>query len=222
MKSVLVIAAHMDDEVLGVGGTIAKHVAAGDRVTVCIACKRAYGHRYTTRLITEEKAAARRAAGILGYRALTFLDLRDERLDERLLDLIVPLEACVQRARPDVVYTHHRGDVNQDHRAVFQATMVACRAIAKPHVPRLLCYEALSSTDQAPPCPDNAFQPNFYVDIQQFLDRKVRAMEAYRRELRPFPHPRSAEGIEVLAKYRGMAVGCWAAEGFMIVRDEWI
>ncbi len=217
----LVIAAHMDDEVLGVGGTIAKHVAAGDEVTVCIACKRAYGHRFTARLVTKEKASARRAAGILGYRALTFLDLRDERLDERLLDLIVPLEACVQRVRPDVVYTHHRGDVNQDHRAVFQATMVVCRAVATPHVPRLLCYEVLSSTDQAPPFPEYAFQPNFYVDIHRFLDRKRRAMEAYRRELRTFPHPRSTIGMEVLAKKRGMEIGFHAAEAFVTIRDTW-
>mgnify|MGYP001562682922 CR=1 FL=1 len=218
----LVIAAHMDDEVLGVGGTIAKHVASGDRVTVCIACKRAYGHRFTARLVKEEKASARRAAGILGYRDLRFLDLRDERLDERLLELIVPLEACVQRVRPDVVYTHHRGDVNQDHRAVFQATMVACRVIAEPTIPRLLCYEVPSSTDQAPPVVECTFQPNVFVDISRTLDRKLAALKAYQRELREFPHPRSVKGIEVLAHKRGMESGLSAAEAFLLLRDRWV
>lgn len=218
---VLVIAAHMDDEVLGVGGTIAKHVAAGDRVTICIACQRAYDHQFTAKDVAREKASACRAAKILGCGEPVFLDLPDERLDERLLDVIVPLEACIKRVKPDVVYTHHRGDSNQDHRAVFQATVVACRAIAKPKVTRVLCYEVLSSTDQAPPCPEYAFQPNVYVHIEKFLARKVRAMEAYRRELRAFPHPRSSQGIRVLAQQRGMEVACRAAEAFILMRDEW-
>lgn len=220
--NVLVIAAHPDDEVLGVGGTIAKHIAAGDAVSVCIVCKRAYNHRYTPKLVAEEKAAARRAARILGYGPrLTFLDLPDERLDEGLLRVITPLEACVQRVRPRVVYTHHRADANQDHRAVFQATMVACRAIARPHVPRVLSYEVLSSTDQALPSTSEVFRPSFYVDVERFVDRKVLAMQTYRRELRMFPHPRSVEGIEVQAKRRGMEVGFRAAEAFELLRDEW-
>jgi len=218
---ILVIAAHMDDEVLGAGGTIAKHVATGDEVTVCIVCKRAYDHQFSSRVVREEEGAARRAQRVLGYQALRFLHLRDERLDERLIDLITPLETCLRAAKPAVVYTNHRGDNNQDHRAVFQATMVASRTIAKPKVPRVLCYEVLSSTEQAPPFPDYAFQPNFYVDISSFLARKRRAMVAYRRELRQFPHPRSLVGIEVLAKKRGMEVGFHAAEAFMVVRDEW-
>ena len=219
--NVLVIAAHMDDEVLGVGGTIAKHVVSSDRVSVCIVSQRAYEHRIHPKRVPEEQAAARRASGILGYRHLQFLALHDERLDGRLVDLLVPLEECLRRVRPAVVYTHHRGDSNQDHRAVFQATVIACRAIARPKVTRVLAYEVPSSTDQAPPFPEYAFQPNFYVDINAFLARKLKAMSAYRRELREFPHPRSLKGLEVLARKRGMEAGFRAAEAFMIVRDEW-
>lgn len=218
---VLVLSAHMDDEILGMGGTIARHVAAGDEVTVCIACKRAYNHQFDPKIVEEEKEAARRAAKVLGYQDLRFLDLRDELLDERLLDVIVPLEECVMKVRPDVVYTHHRSDSNQDHRAVFQASMIACRTISSHKVPRLLSYEVPSSTDQAPPFPEYAFQPNFYVDISGFLDRKIQAMKAYTRELREFPHPRSAKGIEVLAQKRGMEIGFRAAEAFTVIRDEW-
>jgi LmbE family N-acetylglucosaminyl deacetylase len=196
-------------------------MAAGDRVTVCIACNRAYHHRFHARLVHEEQQAAKRAAKILGCRQVKFLNLRDERLDERLLDVIIPIEACIRAVKPSVVYTNHRGDNNQDHRAVFQAAMVACRSIATPKVPRLLCCEVLSSTEQAPPFPDLAFQPNFYVDISRVLDQKLEAMQAYRRELRAFPHPRSLGGIEVLAKKRGMEVGFHAAEAFMVIRDEW-
>lgn len=217
----LVISAHMDDEILGMGGTIARHVARGDAVTVCIVCKRAYNHQFDPQIVQEEKEASRRAAEFLGYQDIRFFDLRDELLDDRLLDVIIPLEECVLKMMPSVVYTHHRGDSNQDHRAVFQASLIACRAISQYKVPRLLSYEVLSSTDQAPPFPEYAFQPNFYVNISDFLGRKIEAMKAYTRELREFPHPRSAKGIEVLAQKRGMEMDFRAAEAFMILRDEW-
>ena len=221
LMKVLVIAAHMDDEVLGLGGAIAKHVVAGDDVTVCIVCKRAYDHQFDDKIIKQEKIAARQAASILGYRNIHFLDLRDELLDERLSDVIIPLEKCVFKVEPDVVYTHHRADSNQDHRAVFQASLVTCRAIAQYGVPRLFSYEVPSSTDQVPPFQEYAFQPNFYVNITDFLERKIDAMKAYHRELREFPHPRSAKGIRVLAEKRGMEIGFQAAEAFFLLRDRW-
>jgi LmbE family N-acetylglucosaminyl deacetylase len=188
---------------------------------VCVACKRAYDHKFDPVVVQEEKDACIRAAGILGYNDVRFLDLRDELLDERLLDVIVPLEECVHSVRPEVVYTHHRGDSNQDHRAVFQASLIACRALSKLKVPRILSYEVPSSTDIAPPFPEYAFQPNYYVNIAAFLDRKISAKRAYERELREFPHPRSPVGIEVFAKKRGMEIGFSAAEAFVVVRDQW-
>ena len=218
---VLVVAAHMDDETLGAGATIAKHVAAGDHVTVCITCKRAYDHRFSTRLVREEKRAAKQAMQRLGYHAQRMLDLPDERLGERLMDLMIPLEACIEQVRPEVVYTHHRGDANQDHRAVFQASLIACRAISRHKVRRLLSYEVPSSTDQAPPHPELAFQPNWYVNIEGFLNHKLQAMRCYKRELRNFPHPRSLKGLEIVAQKRGMEAGFHAAEAFVILRDEW-
>lgn len=218
---ILVIAAHMDDEVLGAGATIAKHVAAGDEVSVCIVCKRAYDHKFDEVINREEKAATRRAAAILGYEHVEFLDLRDELLDERLLDIIVPLEECVMRLKPDVVYTHHRGDSNQDHRAVLQASLIACRPISNHKVGKLLCYEVPSSTDIAPPFPEYMFQPNYWVDVAGFVDKKIEAMKAYVREMKQFPHPRSAKGIEVLAQKRGMELGFTAAEAFVLLRDQW-
>jgi len=221
MTRVLVISAHMDDEVLGPGGTIARHVSASDQVTVCIVCMRAYNHQFDPKSVAEEKACATDAARILGYNDIRFLDLRDELLDERLLDVLVPLEACVQDVKPSVVYTHHRGDSNQDHRAVFQASVIACRALSAHKVTRILSYEVPSSTDVAPPFAEFAFQPNFYANITGFVDRKIAALNAYRRELREFPHPRSAKGIEVMAAKRGMEAGFYAAEAFAVIRDEW-
>ena len=142
-------------------------------------------------------------------------------MDERLLDVIVPIESCVQNVEPSVVYTHHRGDSNQDHRAVLQASLIACRSISQFKVPRLLAYEVPSSTDIAPPFPENAFQPNFYVNIEGFLERKIEALKAYEWVLKEFPHPRSVKGIQALAMKRGMEVGFHAAEAFTVIRDEW-
>ena len=157
----------------------------------------------------------------MGYRQLTFLDLPDERLDEKILSVVIPLEKQILGFRPEVVYTTHRGDNNQDHRAVFHATMIACRSIARHKVRRLLCYEVPSSTEQAPPFPEYAFQPNFYVNITQTRPKKLRAMRAYARELRRFPHPRSLQGLKALAQKRGTEIGFQAAEGFIQVRDQW-
>ena len=217
----LIISAHMDDEVLGLGGTIARHVEAGDQVTVCIVCKRAYDHKFDPVLVEEQKTACRNAAGILGYRDIRFLDLRDELLDERLLDIIVPLEDTVQSVKPDVVYTNHRGDSNQDHRAVFQASMIACRALSSHKVSRLMAYEVPSSTDIAPPFAEYAFQPNYYVNIEPFLQKKILALNQYEREIKEFPHPRSVRGVEIYARKRGMEIGFASAEALMIIRDQW-
>jgi LmbE family N-acetylglucosaminyl deacetylase len=216
--NVLVIAPHMDDEVLGVGGTIARHMESGDQVTVCVVGNRAYNHTYQLTEIEREKSAARRAQKVLGYQNLHFLDLPDEQLDHRLQDIIIPLEEIYNGATPDVAYVNHGGDLNQDHQAVFRAAMVVCRAHTSHKLQALYCYETPSSTDQAPPLPAYAFLPNHYVGIENHLDQKLEALSCYEEESRSFPHPRSSEGITVYAKKRGSEVGLPAAEAFMLMR----
>ena len=216
---VLVIAPHMDDEVLGVGATIARHVDAGDLVTVCVVANRAYGHRYDEALIAEELDAAHRAKSILGYQELHFLNLPDERLDGMLQDIIIPLEGVYDDTKPDVVYVNHHGDNNQDHQAVFRAATVVCRPYGGSQLKSLYAYEVPSSTDQAPPLVANVFLPNRFVDISNYLERKLSAMRCYERELRCFPHPRSIEGITVYARKRGSEAGMQAAEAFMVLRE---
>jgi LmbE family N-acetylglucosaminyl deacetylase len=219
---ILVIAPHMDDEVLGGGGAIVRHVRAGDQVAVCLVANRAYGHRYDQALIDREKQACQRAQTILGYQNPVFLDLQDEKLDHSQIELIIPLEETVNSIRPDIVYLPHRGDLNQDHRAVFDAALVACRPLSAHRVKGLRVYEVPSSTDQVPGMNAWPFLPNYYVDISEVLDKKIAALAAYEAESRAYPHPRSPEGLRAYARKRGMEVGMEAAEAFMVLRDLWL
>jgi LmbE family N-acetylglucosaminyl deacetylase len=139
-----------------------------------------------------------------------------------LLELIKPIANQVKELRPQVVYTHHRGDANQDHRAIFAATLVAVRPFGDNPVEQVLCYEVASSTEWGPSFPEWAFLPNVFVDISATLETKVEAFKAYREtfesELRPFPHPRSPEVVRINAQHRGVSVGMQAAEAFILVR----
>jgi len=211
----------MDDEVLGVGATIAKHVDRGDTVHVVIVANRVYRHRFDPGAHERERACAERVRQVLGYQELTFLGLPDEQLDRGVQDVLIPLEAVYDEFRPEVLYANFPGDNHQDHRGVFGAVRVLGRAIKSHRVRRFLLYETPSSTEQSPPLPESRFEPNHYVNVEAQLQRKLDAMACYMTETRPFPHPRSVEALTVIAQNRGIASGYRAAEAFMIVRDQW-
>ena len=216
---VLVIAPHMDDEVLGAGGTIARHVADDDEVYVCFVTNRAYDHKYDAELIQFEKECALKAKDVLGYKEAEFLGLKDERLDACLQDIIIPLEAYTRKIKPETIYVCHGGDNNQDHCAVFNAAMVVVRTYAAS-AHSVLCYEIASSTEQAPPFQERAFLPNAYVNIDKYLAKKLAALACYSTETKEFPHPRSVKSLEALALKRGYESNFEAAEAFVIVRHR--
>jgi len=197
-------------------------VKDGDEVHVCCVAHRVYDHRFDEAKNRVEMDCAKQAKDVLGYKDIRFLNLPDERLDTCLQDIIIPLERCVEEVQPEVVYVCHRGDNNQDHRAVFQAAMVALRPASNPDVRRVLCYETPSSTEQAPPLPETAFLPNSYVNISDYVERKLEALQCYQTETRNFPHPRSEEAVKALATRRGVEGGFQAAEAFLILRVRWI
>lgn len=209
----------MDDEVLGCGGYIARQQQRGDSVSVIICANRAYNHRHDPKLIEREKQCAFKAREILGYDQLRFLDLPDEQLDHKLIDIVVPLERELADLNPEIVLTCHAFDTNQDHKAVFEATMIACRPFSDLGIVKLYSYETPSATDQTPPVPGRQFLPQVYVNIEDFIDRKIAAMAAYEAESRDFPHPRSHQGIRILAQKRGIEVGFKLAETFYILRE---
>jgi len=221
MGRVLVIGAHPDDETYGVGGTIIQHTAIGDAVSVLILSD---GVTARHNEVARQKAVARRACERLGVVDVRFAGLPDQRLDGLpLLEVIRPIHAAVRELAPETVYTHHRGDANQDHRTVFAATLVAVRPLEGTPVRRVLSYEMASSTEWAPPFGEWEFLPNIFVDISTALEAKLGAIEIYRQtfesEVRPFPHPRSPEAVRIYAQARGVSVGMQAAEAFVLIRQ---
>lgn len=221
-SSVLVVAAHPDDEVLGCGGTLARMAREGHAVHVLLMAdgETSRGAGDATRAqVAVRNSAADAACRILGCASVETLQLPDNRLDgEVLLDVVKKVEAAVARHSPATVFTHHSGDVNVDHRVVHDAVLAACRPQPGHCVRDLLFFEVPSSTEWRPPASLAPFAPDWFVDITTTLDLKMKALEAYAAELRAFPHPRSREGVEALARWRGVTVGVAAAEAFMLGR----
>ena len=220
-KTVLVVAAHPDDEILGCGGSIARHLDEGDAVHVVFLAD-GIGAREPDdepQAREEREMAARSAAKLLGVDSLDFLNHPDNRLDTvALLDLVKPIEQRVEQLKPSTVYTHHPGDLNVDHRRTCEATLTACRPQPGPPVLRILFFEVLSSTEWSNGLGE-VFRPNWYVGIESQLDRKLKALECYASEMRGFPHPRSGPAVEALVRLRGSACGLKAAEAFVLHRE---
>lgn len=218
---VLVIAPHPDDEVLGCGGTIAKHNEGGEKVYLCIVTK-GYTPDWSEEFLKKRPKEIKKAGALLGIKKTYFLDFPTVKLDtipqKQLNDSIAQV---VDEVKPEVVYIPHRGDINKDHRLVFEAAMVAVRPKPGSTVTKVLSYETLSETEWGVISGDNAFIPNVYIDISETLEIKLKAMSAYQSELKEYPHPRSLGAISALAKTRGASIGVKAAEAFMLVREIW-
>lgn len=218
---VLVIAPHPDDEVLGCGGTIAKHTRASCYVYLCIVTK-GYTPDWSEEFLRKRPEEIKESCEILGIKKTYFLDFPTVKLDTvPQKELNGSITQVVNETKPGVVYVPHRGDVNKDHTLVFDAAMVATRPKPGSIITKVLSYETLSETEWGAPFRDNAFIPNVYVDISETLEIKLKAISAYKSELKEYPHPRSLESILTLAKTRGSSIGVRAAEAFMLVREIW-
>lgn len=227
-ERVLVVAAHPDDEVLGCGGTIARHVANGDRVTVLIlgegatsrAESRAAGRRMHADDLDALATDAHRANERLGTHRLELADFPDNRFDSvDLLDLVKRIEDLFDEERPTLIYTHHPGDVNVDHVRTYQAVLAVARQLPASPLRGLYCFEVPSSSEWQTPAAGVPFQPCHFVDVSATLEVKLDAMAAYEGEAREWPHPRSAAALRALATWRGATVGVDAAEAFVVGRQ---
>ncbi|MEY7849455.1 PIG-L deacetylase family protein [Natrarchaeobius sp. A-rgal3] len=221
--SVLCIVAHPDDEVLGVGGTLACHVATGSDVHVCILSD-GVTSRYDDEGAADEEihrreSRARRSCSILGTTVSQY-DFPDNRFDTvPLLDIVQTVEAEIEEHDPEVVYTHHYGDLNVDHELTCRATVTATRPLPASGVNRVLAFETLSASEWAVPDSSNSFQPTSFVDIGDTLETKLDALSVYEGELRDSPHPRTAKTVRKNATVWGSKSGVEAAEPFEMLRE---
>ncbi|MBI1293231.1 PIG-L family deacetylase [bacterium] len=226
-QTVLVVAAHPDDEVLGCGGTMRRHADAGDRV-VCLILGEGITSRHDSRSGGLQSGAtdleklhsdSHRAMERLGVARLELAGLPDNRFDSMdLLDVVKVVEKVFDEEKPSIVYAHHAGDVNIDHLVTHRAVLAACRQLPGTPLRELYFYEVPSSTEWQTPALACPFVPNHFVNIAATLDAKVAAMEEYKSESRGWPHPRSPQALRALAQWRGATIGTDAAEAFVVGR----
>ena len=219
----MVVAAHPDDETLGAGATIAKHIAAGDAVSVLILgqgiTSRKEKNQDSSSEIIALRADSKRALAKLGVKNVKFFDLPDNMFDSvPLLELVKVIEKAISEEKPEIVYTHYHGDLNVDHRLTFNAALTGCRPF-NCSVKKILSFEVLSSTEWSPQNSASIFMPIAYVDVSAEFLKKIAALKEYKTEMRQYPHPRSLEVVETLAKFRGATIGVNAAEAFEIIRE---
>lgn len=213
--NILVIAPHNDDEVLGCGGTIAKYAAQGHRVIVCEVTS---GNEALWKMISREAAAAHKVLGVSSYECLHLpvVNMRNEDTDV----LNRRFEDIVQKTKPEIVFLPHKGDMHVDHQETNKAAMVALRPYSNPQLKEIFAYETLSETEWNVPSVDNAFIPDTWNDITDYIETKENAMKCYVSQLREAPNPRSIESIDALARLRGSTVGYMFAECFMTIRRK--
>lgn len=221
--SVLCIAAHPDDEILGVGGTLARHAATGEGVHICILSDGVTSRYDDVEAADEEirqrRQRAERAADRIGG-TVTLHGFPDNSFDTvPLLDIVQTIEAEIADHTPDVVYTHHYGDLNVDHELACRATVTATRPLADSGVDRVLAFETLSASEWSVPQPANAFQPTTFVDVGSHLDTKLEALSVYETELREPPHPRTVDTVRKNTEVWGSKAGVSAAEPFELLRE---
>lgn len=220
---ILVIAAHPDDEVYGMGGTIARLSAEGNEVHVLIVtdgCTAQYaGQANLPEIVAQKHREALEANEILGVKKVHFGTFPDMKLDTvPHVDLNRLIEDAVNAVRPEAVYTHFYGDVNLDHQMVYRSALVAVRPVSGQCVKELYCYQTPSSTEWSPQLAQTAFLPNVMVDISDFETAKEQALLAYQTEVRVYPHPRSPQYVRETDRARGLQWGLGPSEAFMLLR----
>lgn len=225
MEKILVIAAHPDDEVLGMGGTIAKYSSRGDEVAVLIvtdgSTSQYRDNPSLQRIIDAKKIETSNSAAILGIKHVFYGGLRDMLLDVTPhIEINKVIENTINDFQPTIVFTHFIGDVNKDHQKVYESTLVACRPVSEQCVKRLFLYSVPSSTEWNVQTASSAFLPNWYEDISgEFAEKKYKAMGCYKTELREYPHPRSIQYLRTADTTEGNRVGLLSAESFILLRS---
>jgi len=218
MEKILVVAPHPDDETLGAGATIFKHSKDGDEIYWCIVTK-PYTPDWNKEFISKRKKEITEVGQLYGFKKIFELGLPTVKLDlmgqKKVNDALAQV---IKEIKPNIVYAPHPGDLNCDHKIVFNAVMVALRPSRDWEIKKILCYETLSETEWGGYSVGRAFLPNYYVNAKPTFDLKMKAMQFYASEIDPPPHPRSLEVIKANAIKRGSECGLLMAEAFHSIR----
>ena len=226
-KRILIVVAHPDDELLGPGATLHRLIKEFQVTTRVIILGEGVTSRSDIRdtekwksELTIHKENINSAKKSVGYQELKTYDFPDNRFDTvALLDIIKVIESEKESFSPDVIFTHHGGDLNIDHRRTFEAVVTACRPMKQEKVKAIITFETPSATEWIASTDTRRFVPNLFVEIkEEDLAAKIKGMEYYEFERRIYPHPRSPEALRILAQRCGIVVGCDFAEAFCMVR----
>lgn len=220
-KEILIIAAHPDDEILGCGGTITK--LSKNNIVSALILVDAITSR-TGDFSNEErkdlKMETKNSHDIIGIKNTFFESFPDNEFDKLpLLNLIKTVSNYIEKIKPDIIFTHHHGDLNIDHRKTFQAVLTACRPQPNLKHPDIYCFEIPSATDWQTYLGENSFRPNIFIDISDTINLKLKALECYESEMRDYPHSRSIKGVEIMAQDWGRKVGKKFVEAFELIRS---
>ena len=217
-KTVLVVSAHSDDEVLGCGGTIARHTKSGDKVHLIFMTNGVGSRKAKKEEIELRKRVAQESADILGVSSIQQFDFPDNKMDTiALLDVVQAIEEVIDKLKPGIIYTHHIGDLNIDHQITHKAVITACRPQPNFCVKEIYAFEVLSSAEWNTPGVA-VFSPNVFIDITDYIDIKKQVLEVYSEEIRQPPHSRSIDNVLRLTALRGNSVGVEHTEAFELVR----
>lgn len=224
-KQILIIAVHPDDETLGAGGTILKHIAQGDEVH-CIFCTDVFEEEgFSQEVVATREDEIAKVSSLYGFSSIHRLGLKTMRVDEYTRsELVRKFSKIFKEIKPNVLYLPFCDDVHSDHRCIFEAVFSCTKSFRYPSIERVLMMETLSETEFAPSLPHRSFIPNVFVDITEFIEKKCEIMQIYKSEVAPPPFPRSIENIKALALYRGSTMGSSTsptyAETFMLLKEK--
>lgn len=217
-NKLLIIAAHPDDEILGCGGTIAKLKSENEIHVIFMTNGVSSRGKNKKKEIEQRKNSTKKLFKYLSLSKPTFLNLPDNQMDKvPLLKIVKKLEKKIRAIRPYTIFTHYSHCLNVDHKVTFEAVITACRPINKLSVKKILSFEIPSSTEWAL-YKDKQFQPNYFIDISEQINEKIKLIKFYKKELRNYPHSRSLIGIKALARTRGVSCGVKFAESFYLNR----
>jgi len=220
MNKILVIAVHPDDETLGCGGTLLKHKANGDEIHWLIATDIKESEGYGISTIRKRNKEITKIDELYGFTSVNKLDLSTTKVDTYSMSVLVSkFSSVIDRIKPDIIYLPFKSDVHSDHKYIFDAAYSCTKVFRHPFIKKIYMMETLSETEFSLSAKEDSFVPNVFVDISEFMDKKIELMNIYESEIGKHPFPRSERNIRALATYRGATSGCDYAESFVLLKE---